>query len=114
MPFKKRDTALAFVQQHLQAQGVQLLIIDEIQQLTDHRTQRFAYVATEMFKDLLNRNLCQMVFAGMPSASVMLEVNEQSEGRNAVRFEMEPYDWNDTGAGAGRRSWTCSPPSAAS
>jgi hypothetical protein len=92
-----RDTDILMrdVLHHLREQKVELLILDEMQHLIDQRTQRFQYISADILKDLLSSNCCQMVFAGLDSAIMALEVNPQLNRRSPLRFPMTEYDWFD-------------------
>lgn len=79
----------------LQAQGVKLLIIDEVQQLIDSDTQRIAFKAADLFKTILNFKLCHVIMSGLTHGERILDTNSQIELRSLEPTYFTHHDWRN-------------------
>ncbi|WP_375462654.1 AAA family ATPase [uncultured Methylobacterium sp.] len=92
----------------LMEQRVRIILIDEFQHLTDHRTDKFAYAAADWLKGLLNEEdatpewkrdgsgfFVHAVFFGTQTMNAMFVGNGQLARRGRGVHPFRPYDWVD-------------------
>jgi hypothetical protein len=72
---------------------VQLLILDEFHHLVTADTRRFAFETAEWVKTLLNVGVCPILLVGIERVKVVLDTNEQLQGRCWTRAVLKPFGW---------------------
>ncbi len=77
---------------HLRGQKVQVVVLDEAQTFVDQETLKFGYASAEWLKGLLNAGVCAFVFAGMPAARAIYELDEQFQKRSFGSRELVAFD----------------------
>ncbi len=94
------------IKRKLGEQRVRWILLDEFQRLTDHRTEKFAYLAGDWLKDVLNEEEAREKFEGYPgfvhaalfgtqSMAPLFLGNGQFARRSKGSFPFEPHDWID-------------------
>ena len=90
------------IKQKLGEQRTRILLIDEFQSLTDFRTDKFAYLAADWLKDLLNEEDASYVgypgfvhaaFFGTQTMTPLFVGNGQLARRGVGLHPFKPYDW---------------------
>ena len=94
---RTQDELTLLIDFHLRAQGVELLILDEVNHLADTKTNQGRFLAADMIKEFCNFNSCQIVIVGMPSAISLLDRNLQLDRWSRLKHEVVPYDWSSAG-----------------
>lgn len=77
---------------HLRSQKVQVVVLDEAQTFVDQETLKFGYASAEWLKGLLNAGVCAFVFAGMPAARAIYDLDEQFQRRSFGSRELVAFD----------------------
>ncbi|WP_331302681.1 AAA family ATPase [Methylobacterium oryzae] len=96
------------VRRKLQEQRTRIVLVDEFQHLTDHRTEKFAYAAADWLKGILNEQdgepdedgvigefFVHAAFFGTHSMQTMFVGNGQLASRARGVFPLAAYDWID-------------------
>ncbi len=76
----------------LEGRGVEIVLLDEFQQLVDHRTERVAVEVSDWVKSLLNGGPCPIALVGMPGAERVLDANPQLARRCMARVGLTEFD----------------------
>lgn len=88
------------VAEAVKRQGIDILILDEIQRLVDDRGNLRA-LAAAWITGLLNKRICPILFIGEPSGALVFGQRYLS-GRTQGEIAIVPYDWHDH---ADRKEW---------
>lgn len=83
---------MRLVLHHLRAQKVNVLVLDEAQTFVDQETLKFSYASAEWLKGILNEGACALVFAGMPAARAIYDLDEQLQRRSFGSRELGGFD----------------------
>ena len=86
---------LGLVIHHLREQKVELLILDEFQHCVEGLTDLRAWEGADLVKEVLDKARCQVLCAGLESASDAREVNPQLGRRNRDKLNLTPYSWTN-------------------
>ncbi len=73
---------------------VELLVLDEFHHLVTGSTKRVAFETAEWVKTLLNVGVCPILLVGIERVRVVLDTNEQLQGRCWTRQVLAPFGWN--------------------
>lgn len=79
----------------LELHKVKVLIIDEIQQLTDAGRSKSIRGAADVLKELFERVPITFIFVGLPNAEELCLNNTQLANRSERRVMFMPYDYSD-------------------
>ena len=88
---EKFDLAISQLKLH----KVQVLIIDEIQQMTDAGRSKSFRGAADVLKELFERVPITFIFVGLPNAEELWLNNTQLANRSDRRVLFMPYDYSD-------------------
>ena len=88
------------VAEAVQRQGIDILILDEIQRLVDEKG-KLRSLAAAWITGLLNKRVCPILFIGEPSGALVFE-KQYLSGRTQGQITVSPYDWFDR---ADRTEW---------
>jgi len=75
---------------------IKLLIIDDIQNIIDRKSQKLDYLSADLLRSIISDNEVKpsMVLLGLPNSKVLFDVNEQLKGRFRKIYLMKRFDWN--------------------
>ncbi len=73
---------------------VELLVLDEFHHLVTGSTKRVAFETAEWVKTLLNVGVCPILLVGIERVRVVLDTNEQLQGRCWTRPVLAPFGWS--------------------
>ena len=79
----------------LKAQGVRLIIIDEMQNLIDRDSLVLNLKTADWLKGLINRARVPTVIVGLEQTAQLFLANEQLRRRFRSAYHMESFDWHD-------------------
>lgn len=77
--------------------GVQLLLFDEVQHLTDNLNSRDRNIAADTLKNLMNDTGIPCVFIGTPSCRGYFVENQQLGRRCSPKLGIEPFRFKEVG-----------------
>ncbi len=82
---------------HMRKQGVQILVLDELQHMIDSRAnkQRFAQGTTDWIKVLTTEGVCSVLGVGVESTQILVTMNPQFGSRLHPNIELVPLDMAD-------------------
>lgn len=80
---------------HDLCEGIDVIIIDEIQRLIDEKTEKVKKEVANWLTNLLNKRVCPLLLVGERQAELVFQGNMYLEGRTLGQVAVDPYDWND-------------------
>ena len=84
------------IAENVEANRVDLIVIDEVQRLIDVNTDRVKRDVANWLTALLNRRVCPLLLVGELSAERVFEDTLHLEGRTLGEVVIGPYRWADT------------------
>lgn len=91
-----RDALLEYAFEQIDIQGVEVILLDEMQQLTESATDKTLRRAADDFKDLAKDKNVVLVITGLTNAEKLLGMNEQLERLCCYRKTINFFTLNTT------------------
>lgn len=99
LPFSSRQNTRglgAAILRELKLQGIELLIIDELQEIFDLRRKQAMKATQSFLRKILNLRTLNIVVAGLPETYAIIDADKQLKGRGLLpRLIVKPYLWTD-------------------
>jgi hypothetical protein len=83
------------VAEAIERDGVDLIIVDEVQRLIDAETDKIKAEVANWVTGMLNKKLCPFLLVGEKTAERVFVGKTHAKGRMTGGFYIEPYDWAD-------------------
>jgi len=77
------------------AQGVLMLILDDLQRFVDRNSDLVLYSASECLKEILSNTGISIVCAGLPEARLVVDANEQLKRHFTSPVNIPRFNWSD-------------------
>lgn len=79
----------------LREQGVQLILLDDLQHMVDKNQNLVLYDAAECLKEISINNHVGIIGSGLADAKLVVKSNEQLKRRYVAPVEISRFDWED-------------------
>ncbi|MDG0789929.1 TniB family NTP-binding protein [Cohnella ginsengisoli] len=73
---------------------IELIMLDEFQHFVNSENNKLNYEVAEWFKSLVNITNKPFVLFGLEESRIVMEVNEQLDGRFSVPYHLHPFSFN--------------------